>query len=130
VLAAGALPGPHAAAAVAAGSAARPAAPPTTGDRFTGEVTDALRNPTHRLAASAGGRAVADLVFTDAERAHTTARTCVRRRDVAGVRTCFEVTTAAAGVATVTPLRFPRGSYVARWSVDDAVVAHWRFTVV
>jgi hypothetical protein len=109
----------------AAGSAATAAA------RFSGLVTDALRTPTHRLAASAAsGRAAADLIFSDAERAHTTARTCVRRRDVAGVRTCFEVTTGAAGARTVTPLRFRRGSYLVRWSVNGAVVAHWRFVVV
>jgi hypothetical protein len=94
-------------------------------------VTDALRTPTHRLAASAGsGRAVADLVFVDAQRSQTAVRTCVRRRDVAGVRTCFNVTTGAAGAATVTPLRFPPGSYVARWWVAGDVVARWRFAVV
>jgi hypothetical protein len=101
------------------------------GARFSGQVTDALRTPTHRLAASAAsGRAVADLVFADAQQAQTTVRTCVRRRDVAGVRTCFTVTTAAAGVATVTPLRFPPGSYAARWRVAGALVASWRFVVV
>jgi hypothetical protein len=94
-------------------------------------VTDALRTPTHRLAVgSRGARAAADLVFVDTQRAQTTVHTCVRRRDVAGVRTCFDVATGAAGVATVTPLRFPRGSYAARWSVDGAVVARWRFVVV
>ncbi len=94
-------------------------------------MTDALRAPTHRLAASAAsGRVVADLVFVDAQRAQTQVRTCVRRRDVAGVRTCFNVTTGAAGVATVTPLRFPVGSYVARWKADGTVVARWRFVVV
>lgn len=94
-------------------------------------MTDALRTPTHRLAASsASGRAVADLVFADAQHAQTTARTCVRRRDVDGVRTCFTVTTEAAGVATVTPLRFPPGRYVAHWWVAGALVASWRFTVV
>jgi hypothetical protein len=92
-------------------------------------VTDALRAPTHRLSAGPHGRAAADLVFIDARRAHTAAHTCVRRRDVAGVRTCFDVTTAAAGVATVTPLRFRRGSYLVTWSVGGAVVARWRFTV-
>jgi hypothetical protein len=99
--------------------------------RFSGQVTDTLRTPTHRLAASgAGGRADADLVFVDAQHAQTSVRTCVRRRDVVGVRTCFAVTTGATGAATVTPLRFPVGSYVARWRVDGTVVAHWRFTVV
>lgn len=93
-------------------------------------MTDALRTPTHRLAASAtSGRAAADLVFADAQEDRTKVRTCVRRRDVAGVRSCFAVTTGAAGVATVTPLRFPPGSYVARWSVDGIVVARWRFAV-
>jgi hypothetical protein len=108
-----------------AGAAAAP-------DRFTGQVTDALRNPTHRLAASAAtGRASADLVFVDAKQAHTTVRTCVRRRDVpAGTRTCFRLTTGAAGVATVTPLRFPPGRYAVRWSVSGEVVARWPFVVV
>ncbi len=87
--------------------------------------------PTHRLAASApSGRAAADLVFSDAQHAQTTVRTCVRRLDVTGVRTCFTVTTGAAGVATVTPLRFKVGSYAARWSVEGQVVARWRFSVV
>ena len=98
--------------------------------RFTGQVTDALRTPTHRLAAGASGRAVADLVFVDAQQAHTTVRSCVRRRDVRSVRTCFSVTTGAAGSATVTPLRFPIGRYVARWWVNGRVVARWRFVVV
>jgi hypothetical protein len=90
-----------------------------------------LRTPTHRLAASApSGRAVADLVFVDAQHAQTTVRACVRRRDVSGVRTCFTVTTGVAGSATVTPLRFPAGSYVARWWVDRQPVARWRFVVV
>jgi len=108
-----------------------PAASGAAPGRFTGEVTDALRTPTHRLAAGAGanGRASADLVFADAQHARTRARTCVRRRDVAGVRTCFDVTTAAAGVATVTPLKFRRGSYVVTWRVGGAQVASWRFTV-
>jgi hypothetical protein len=98
--------------------------------RFSGQVTDALRTPTHRLAASAAsGRAVADLVFVDAQRSHTPVRTCVRRRDVAGVRTCFTITTGAAGAATVTPLRFPAGSYVARWWVGGQQVDRWRFVV-
>jgi hypothetical protein len=121
-LAAGCL---AAAAAAGAAGAAIPSA------RFTGQATDALRTPTHRLAASPDtGRAVADLVFADAQHAQTTVRTCVRRRAVAAVRTCFAVTTGAAGVATVTPLRFPVGSYIARWWVDGVVVAKWRFAVV
>jgi hypothetical protein len=117
-------------------ASARAALPPTaTGSiapaRYSGQVTDALRTPTHRLAAStASGRAAADLVFADAQEAQTTARTCVRRRDVAGVRTCFDVRTGAAGVATVTPLRFLPGRYVARWWVAGTLVASWRFIVV
>ncbi|HEX4805808.1 MAG TPA: hypothetical protein VFU94_07905 [Conexibacter sp.] len=91
-------------------------------------MTDALRAPTHRLAAGPGGRAAADLLFADAQRAHTTARTCVRRRET-GVRTCFAVTTDGAGVATLTPLRFRRGAYEVSWRVGGAVVARWRFTV-
>jgi len=100
--------------------------------RFSGQVTDALRNPVHRLAASAAtGRAAADLVFSDAKQAHTTFRTCVRRRDTsARPHTCFTLTTGAAGVATVTPLRFVPGRYVVRWSVGGEVVARWRFVVV
>ena len=114
--------------AVAAPAVAGAAVP---GARWTGQVTDALRTPTHRLAANPNtGRAVADLVFADAQHAQTTVRTCVRRRDVTGVRTCFTVTTGAAGVATVTPLRFPAGSYVARWKVAGEQVASWRFAVV
>ena len=97
--------------------------------RFTGEVTDALRNPTHRLVAGANGRAAADLLFADARRAHTSVRTCVRRGDPGGVRTCFDVTTGDAGVATVTPLRFRPGRYVVTWRVDGQPVARWRFSV-
>ncbi|HEU4702561.1 MAG TPA: hypothetical protein VFS37_08775 [Conexibacter sp.] len=95
-------------------------------------MTDALRTPTHRLAASAvTGRAVADLVFTDAKQAHTAVRTCVRRRDVSpNTRTCFTLTTGAAGAASVTPLRFLPGRYVVRWAVGGKVVARWRFVVV
>lgn len=95
-------------------------------------MTDALRNPTHRLAASAStGKAVADLVFTDAEQAGTSVRACVRRRDGgSGTRTCYRFVTGAAGVATITPLRFRPGRYVVRWSVKGSVVARWRFAVV
>jgi len=115
---------------IALGLAATPAGA-ADGTRFTGQVTDALRNPAHRLVASASShRAAADLVFADAQQDRTKVRACVRRRDVAGVRTCFAFTTGAAGVATVTPLRFPVGSYVARWSVDGQAVARWRFAVV
>jgi hypothetical protein len=93
-------------------------------------VTDALRTPTHRLLAGDDGRASADLVFVDRDHACTTVRTCVRRRDAAGVRTCFTAETGPAGSSTVTPLRFPRGRYVVRWRVQGEVVAHWRFKVV
>lgn len=107
--------------------AARAAPPP----RFTGEVTDTLRAPTHRLVAGAhSGKAAADLVFSDATHAATVVRTCVTRNDVAHVRTCFRLVSGAAGVATVTPLRFPRGRYEVHWSVAHAVVARWTFTVV
>jgi hypothetical protein len=107
--------------------AASIAAPP----RFTGEVTDTLRTPTHRLVADAkSGKADADLVFSDATHAKTAVRTCVVRRDRSHIRTCFRLVTGAAGVATVTPLKFPRGRYEVRWSVAGAVVEHWRFTVV
>jgi len=93
-------------------------------------VTDALRNPTHQLVASAAsGRAVADLVFVDTQGDRTKVRTCVRRRDGRRMRTCFSVTTGAAGTATMTQLRFPPGSYVARWHVAGELVASWRFTV-
>lgn len=107
-----------------AGAGAAPA-------RFSGQVTDALRNPTHRLAASAStGRAVADLVFTDAEQVGTKVRVCVHRRDATGTRTCYRFVTGAAGVASITPLRFPPGRYAVRWSVNGSVVARWRFVVV
>jgi hypothetical protein len=108
-----------------------PAFAAADGSRYSGEVTDALRTPTHRLAASpATGRAVADLVFVDMQGAQTVVRSCVRRRDIEGVRTCFTLRTGAAGVASVTPLRFPPGRYGARWWVDGALVASWRFIVV
>lgn len=95
-------------------------------------MTDALRNPTHRLAASAStGRAAADLVFTDAEQVGTKVRVCVRRRDVSPpTRTCYRFVTGAAGVASITPLRFRPGRYAVRWSVNGSVVARWRFVVV
>jgi len=108
-----------------------PAAATAAKPRFTGEVTDTLRTPTHRLVADAkSGKAEADLVFSDATHAKTTVRTCVVRRDRAHIRTCFRLVTGAAGVATVTPLKFPRGRYEVRWSVAGAVVARWRFAVV
>jgi hypothetical protein len=120
-------------AASVAGIAATPQGPSAgmAAGRFTGQVTDALRTPAHRLAVGAGRRrAAADLVFVDAQHAQTSVRACVRRRDVEGVRTCFGITTGEAGAPTVTPLRFQPGSYVARWSVDGAAVAAWRFVVV
>jgi len=99
--------------------------------RFTGEVTDALRTPVHRLKAPPGddARVLADLLFVDRERDNTSVRACVRRRD-ADVRTCFTVVTGAAGSATFTPLRFPRGRYVVHWRVKGRLVASWRFAVV
>lgn len=112
-----------------AGLAVLPVSAGAAGARFTGEVTDALRNPAHRLVAGANGRAVADLLFADAQHAHTTAHTCVRRDGTGGVRTCFDVTTEGAGVATVTPLRFRRGSYVVTWRVAGQLAARWRFAV-
>jgi hypothetical protein len=117
------------AAAAASVAGVAEAAPPPP--RFAGQVTDALRTPAHLLAVSAdSGRAVADLVFIDREAAGTSVRSCVKRRDVVGVSTCFTITTGAAGVATVTPLRFPPGRYEARWKVAGALVASWRFRVV
>ncbi|MGB2711334.1 MAG: hypothetical protein WBC33_07440 [Conexibacter sp.] len=99
--------------------------------RFSGQVTDALRTPTHRLLANAqSGRAVADLVFVDRQQAGTSVRTCVRRLDVEDVRTCFADATGAAGAASVTPLRFARGRYRVRWRVAGELVAEWRFKVV
>jgi len=92
-------------------------------------VTDALRTPTHELRAGSDARATADLVFADRAQDGTRVRTCVVRRDVVGVRTCFRTRTGAAGVATVTPLAFPRGRYVVRWRVAGVVVARWRFVV-
>lgn len=96
-------------------------------------MTDALRTPTHKLAAGSSGRAVADLVFLDRGEAGTGYRTCVVRRLPAGakpVRTCFGATTGAAGAATVTPLKFQRGRYAVSWTVAGTVVARWRFAVV
>jgi hypothetical protein len=108
--------------------------PPAAGaptPRFTGEVTDALRTPTHRLVANPQtGKAAGDLLFSDADGAKTAVRACVIRRDGTRLRTCFKFTTGAAGTPTVTPLRFPRGRYVVRWSVADSLVAHWRLEVV
>ncbi len=98
--------------------------------RYTGQVTDTLRAPTHRLAANPHtARASGDLVFVDRHHAQTTVRACVVRRDVHW-RTCFTLTTGDAGVANVTPLHFRRGSFVVHWSVDGTRVARWRFDVV
>jgi hypothetical protein len=98
--------------------------------RFAGDVTDALRVPAHRLVAhEKSGRAAGDLVFVDRHGAKTAVRTCVVRRDVHW-RICFTTTTGAAGVATVTPLHFRRGSYVVHWAVGATRVARWRFDVV
>lgn len=116
---------------LAASPAASAAAAPSPQPRFVGQVTDALRTPTHRLLADAAtGRVLADLVFLDRERARTAYRACVTRRDGARLRTCYSATTGRAGVPTVTPLRFPRGRYAVRWSVAGEVVARWRFSVV
>ena len=95
-------------------------------------MTDALRNPTHRLAASAvTGRAAADLKFVDAKEVGTKVRACVRRRDVSpNTRTCYRFVTGGAGVQSVTPLSFRPGRYVVRWSVGGDIVARWRFVVV
>lgn len=98
--------------------------------RHVGQVTDALRTPTHRLLADAAtGRALADLVFVDREEARTDYRACVTRRDETRLRTCYSAQTGRAGVPTVTPLRFPRGRYVVTWSVAGEQVARWRFGV-
>jgi hypothetical protein len=120
-----------AAAAALALVAIAPASARAAPSRFTGEVTDALRTPVHRLKAPSGddARALADLLFVDHERDGTSVRACVRRRDT-DVRTCFAVVTGAAGSATLTPLRFPRGRYVVRWRVKGRLVASWRFAVV
>jgi hypothetical protein len=93
-------------------------------------VTDALRTPTHKLAAGADGRALADLVFVDREGDETTYRTCVRRIGRGTVRTCFSTVSGDAGGATITPLRFQRGRYAVSWSVAGEPVADWRFRVV
>lgn len=93
-------------------------------------MTDALRNPAHKLAAGSTGRAVADLVFLDREQDGTGYRTCVVRRGPKRVRTCFNATSGKAGAANVTPLRFPRGRYVVSWTATGDVVARWSFRVV
>lgn len=117
------------AATVATGAPLAAAAPAPAKPRFAGQVTDALRAPVHLLAAGAGGRAMADLVFVDRQRAKTTFRSCVNRR-APRLSTCFGTTSGKAGVATVTPLRFARGRYTVTWKVAGAVVARWRFAVV
>lgn len=102
----------------------------TAEPRFVGQVTDTLRTPTHRLLAGSDGRALADLVFLDREQAKTSYRTCVVRIGKSPVRTCFTLTTAGAGTATFTPLRFQRGQYKVVWTVAGTVAARWRFTVL
>jgi hypothetical protein len=118
----------------AAGSAA-PASTPRSGwpvatgtTRFVGQVTDALRYPTHRLSVGASGRATADLVFVDHDRARTGYSTCVERFKP-HVAICFDAVSGPSDVANVTPLRFGPGSYRVVWTVAGAVVARWRFTV-
>jgi hypothetical protein len=119
-------------AALLAASSAAPATAATAPPQpYLGQVTDALRTPAHRLLADpATGRAPADLVFLDRETPRTAYRACVTRRDDTRLRTCYSATTGRAGVATVTPLRFPRGRYAVSWSVDGETVARWRFTVL
>ncbi|MDW5594986.1 hypothetical protein VSS74_11595 [Conexibacter stalactiti] len=98
--------------------------------RYLGQVTDTLRAPTHKLAAGADGRALADLVFVDRDEDGTTYRTCVRRIGRATVRTCFTTVSGDAGGPAITPLRFQRGRYAVSWSVAGESVAAWRFRVV
>lgn len=112
----------------AAAAPAASAAPASS--RYVGQVTDALRTPTHRLLADASGRAPADLVFVDRDQARTAYRACVVRRDATRLRTCYSATTAGADVPTITPLRFPRGRYAVTWSVAGETVARWRFAVI
>ena len=95
-------------------------------------MTDALRNPTHKLLAS-DGHASGDLLLVDRAHTGTVFRTCVRRdngRAARALRTCFATTSGDAGLPTLTPLRFRRGRYVVTWTVAGATVARWRFTVV
>ncbi len=93
-------------------------------------MTDALRVPTHKLAAGTDGRALADLVFVDGEAAGTTYRTCLRRLGRGALRSCFTTTSGPAASATITPLRFRRGRWAVSWSVAGTVVARWKFAVV
>jgi hypothetical protein len=96
---------------------------------YTGDVTDALLVPTHRLAVDhRTHRAAGDLVFVARDAAHVRVRACLARRDVRW-HVCFTTTTAEAAAVNVTPLQFRRGRYVVRWSVAGVVVARWRFTV-
>jgi hypothetical protein len=100
--------------------------------QYVGQVTDALRNPTHKLA-STNGKAAGDLLFLDRAHAATVFRTCVRREGhhaARAIRVCFTTTSGDANVPTITPLKFKRGRYTVSWTVDGAVVAHWRFSVV
>lgn len=96
--------------------------------RFVGQVTDALRTPTHRLSVGATGRATADLVFVDHDRAKTGYHTCVRRFKPQ-LAICFDAVSGPSDVANVTPLRFGPGSYRVAWRAAGTVVARWRFTV-
>lgn len=93
-------------------------------------MTDALRNPTHKLAAGSGGRALADLIFVDGDAAGTSFRTCVRRLGRDPLRSCFTTTSGPAASPTITPLRFRKGRWAVSWSVAGTVVARWRFAVV
>lgn len=93
-------------------------------------MTDALRAPTHKLAADATGRALADLIFVDGDAAGTTFRTCVKRLGRDALRSCFTTTSGPAASPTITPLRFRRGRWAVSWSVAGTVVARWRFAVV
>ncbi|HEY4280622.1 MAG TPA: hypothetical protein VGM91_20555 [Conexibacter sp.] len=102
---------------------------------YAGQVTDALRNPTHKLAATAApnGHATGDLLFLDRDHEATAFRTCVTRdggKGARGVHTCFTATSGDADTPTITPLRFKRGRYVVTWKVAGETVAHWRFSVV
>lgn len=110
--------------------ATAPAARAADDARFVGQVTDALRTPTHKLAAGDDGRALADLVFLDREADATPYRSCVQRLGRSPLRTCFNATSGPEDSPTVTPLRFQRGRYAVSWRVAGEIVARWRFRVV
>ncbi|MCW2951125.1 MAG: hypothetical protein JWQ48_295 [Conexibacter sp.] len=120
------VPAASSAAAATTSGAASSVATGTT--RFVGQVTDALRTPTHRLSVGANGRATADLVFVDHDRAKSAYHTCVQRSKPR-LAICFDAVSGPPDVANVTPLRFGVGSYRVTWMVAGAVVAHWRFSV-